>query len=301
MCKKNKFIGGINIINFNIIQELKNLPHDFPNKENLIKKTKFEDKFSKNKIEEIRLKHKIDSYQLIGSIVVNHKKLNSMGFYEYFKDSNNYYDINNDDEYNKFIDILISLTKEESKPTIKKEEVISKTIEEIVAKYQLADFKEKLENFNSLPSLEQGEILHKIKNLTKHHFVSFYKDLRIDKSKVSIRIKLFDLSLEFPEFNDIIQVLKIGIIGCFPQNNYSLKKDILEKIHSGELKQDRNEISSYINQKKFSDNEKDLDNMLINLKSYLNKKKYAKLSDKDQQRVLNHFKKIEDIIEKKGL
>ena len=93
----------------------------------------------------------------------------------------------------------------------------------------------------------------------------------------------------------------IGIISCFPKNNSLLKKEILEKIQSGELRQDRDEIKNFINQKQFNDRERQLDNYLINLRTLLDEKKYSKLSDSLQQRIINQFNKIEQILQKEGI
>lgn len=204
-----------------------------------------------------------------------------------------------DSDYETLIKILSSSNQNEIIVPVKEKKIV-KTFNEIIHKYSLQDFKEKLEHFDSLSSLGQGELLYNIKNFTKENFVSFYQEFGIDKSKVSIRTKLYDLSLEFVEYKDIIQNLKIGIVGCIPKDNAYLKKLILEKIRSGELKEDRNEIKCFINQMQFTNNEQELNTKLLKLRSCLDKKIYKKLSDTDQKRILNHFNKIDKIIEKEG-
>lgn len=196
-----------------------------------------------------------------------------MDYYDFFSDNNNYFDLSSDEDSEKFIQILSSPSQKETKiPKEKKKEKIVKTPEEIIYKYSLQDFKDKIENFDSLDSLEQGELFYDVKKLIKERFVSFYKDLGVDKSKVSIRTKLYDLSLKFPEFRNIIQELKIGVVGCLPKNNITLSKTILEKINSGELNQNRNDILYFINQRKFNEHEQQLDNYLIKLRIFLDKK-----------------------------
>lgn len=286
----------MNTIN-SVNKELKKLPNKYPNREYLISKTKYENKSLIKKFETIRSKYKVDNFTLIGDIVINLKKFDAMGCYDYFNDDNNFYDLSKNENYEKFITLLSSATQVKSKISVEK--VITPPYE-LIEKYMLQNFSEKLQSFYSLSPVDQGELLYNIKNIIKNSFVSFYKEFGIDKSKVSIRIKLYELSLEFVEFRDLIQNLKIGIVGCLPKDNYALRNDILQKISSGELKQDRNEIKNFINQTKFTDKEQELDNNLIKLKSYLDKKKYSKLSDNDQQRILNHFNKIEKIIKKEG-
>ena len=223
-----------------------------------------------------------------------------MGCYDYFMDKSNFYDLDEKEDYERFIQILNYSPQNIAEP-YKKEEKVIKDIKEIIDKYQLQGFEKKLENFESLSDIEKGELLYNIKETNKQTFVSFYQDFGLDKSKVSLRIKLYLLSLEFREFQDITHTLKIGIISCFPKNNSLLKKEILEKIQSGELRQDRDEIKNFINQKQFNDRERQLDNYLINLRTLLDEKKYSKLSDSLQQRIINQFNKIEQILQREGV
>ena len=69
----------------------------------------------------------------------------------------------------------------------------------------------------------------------------------------------------------------------------------MEKVNKNHLL-NRNDILLFINQRKFSDKEIQLDNYLIQLRTFLDKKRYTKLSDSDQQRIINHFNKIDTII-----
>lgn len=291
-------MNGDDIIK-NVNTELRLLPDNYYNRDVLILKTKYEDKLSLQKFEKISSIHKVDNFELIGTIIINLKKFNTMGCYDYFNDSNNFYDLESNEDYERFIQVL-SYSSQNTKQTPIKEEKVAKTIDEIIDKYQLQSFKKDIEEFINLSDVKKGELLYNVKKSTKQSFVSFYNDFGLNKSMVSIRIKLYELSIEFSEFTNIIQTLKVGIISCFPKNDYSLRKSILENIKSGELKQDRNEINNFINQRKFTDREKALDTQLIKLKSFLNKKNYIKLSDNDQQRILNNFDKIQKIIEKKG-
>lgn len=222
-----------------------------------------------------------------------------MGQYDYFFDRDNFYDLDLDKDYEALIKILSSSNQNKTIVPVEEKKIV-KTLDEIIKKYNLHSFKEKLENFDFLSPLEQGELLYDIKNLIKENFVSFYKEFGIDKSKVSIRTKLYELSLEFVEYRDVIQNLKIGVIGCMPKDNLHLKELILKKIRSGELKQDRNKIKHFINQIQFTDKEQELNTKLLKLRSCLDKKIYKKLSEKDQERILNHFNKIDKIIEKEG-
>jgi hypothetical protein len=226
-----------------------------------------------------------------------------MGCYDYFINKSNFYDLDENEDYERFIQILTYSPQSIPEP-YKKEKKVIKTIKEIMDKYQLQDFEKKLENFESLSDIEKGELLYNIKEKNKQTFVSFYQDFGINKSKVSLRIKLYELSLEFTDFTDlqdIIHTLRIGIISCFPKNNSLLKKEILEKIQLGELRQDRNEIKKFINQKQFNDRERQLDNYLINLRTLLDERKYSKLSDSLQQRIICQFNKIEQILQKEGV
>lgn len=223
-----------------------------------------------------------------------------MDCYDYFMDKSNFYNLDEKEDYERFIQILNYSPQNIAEP-YKKEEKVIKAIKEIMDKYQLQGFEKKLENFESLSDIEKGELLYNIKEKNKQTFVSFYQDFGLDKSKVSLRIKLYLLSLEFREFQDITHTLKIGIISCFPKNNSLLKKEILEKIQSGELRQDRDEIKNFINQKQFNDRERQLDNYLINLRTLLDEKKYSKLSDSLQQRIINQFNKIEQILQREGV
>ncbi len=223
-----------------------------------------------------------------------------MGCYDYFMDKSNFYYLDEKEDYERFIQILNYSPQNIAEP-YKKEEKVIKTIKEIMDKYQLQGFEKKLENFESLSDIEKGELLYDIKETNKQTFAYFYQDFGLDKSKVSLRIKLYLLSLEFREFQDITHTLKIGIISCFPKNNSLLKKEILEKIQSGELRQDRDEIKNFINQKQFNDRERQLDNYLINLRTLLDEKKYSKLSDSLQQRIINQFNKIEQILQREGV
>ncbi len=50
---------------------------------------------------------------------------------------------------------------------------------------------------------------------------------------------------------------------------------------------------------KFNDKELQLDNYLIKLRTFLDKRKYSKLSDSEQQRIINYFNKIDNIMENK--
>lgn len=257
------------------------------------------------KFEKISSQYKIDAFELIGTIVINVKKFNSMDCYDYFKDNNNFYDLDQEKDYKRLMQVINLSNQNNTEISPPKESILktSKEINEVLGKYMLKEFEKELQNFHSLPPIEQGKLLHDIKIITKGNFFSFYKDFGINKSYVSIRIKLYNLSAEFIdsiELKNVISNLKIGIVSCFPNNNHHLKKELLEKIYLGELKEDRNEINNFINQKKFSDKEKTLDTQLIKLRSLLDKKKYIKLSDKTQQRILNHFDKIEKIIEKEG-
>ncbi len=278
-----------------LINSLEKLPRDYPNKKNLTAKAKTFNIHSKNKFKEISSIYKTDNFKLVGSIVINEKKLSSMDAFDYFKDSNNFFDLTSDEDKERLIQVLSTPIKKEV-IVVKKEEKTVKSIDEIIYKYSLDDFKDKLENFNSLSPIEQGELFYDVKKLIKERFVSFYKDLGVDKSKVSIRAKLYDLSLKFPEFRSTIQGLKIGTVGCLPKSDIALNKLILEEISLGKLKQDRNDILLFINQRKFSDKEIQLDNYLIQLRTFLDKKRYTKLSDSDQQRIINHFNKIDTII-----
>lgn len=280
---------------------LKKFPHDYPNKKDLTDKITRYNIHSMHKFKEISSIYKTDNFKLVGSIVINEKKLSSMDAFDYFKDSNNFFDLTSDEDKERLIQVLSTPIKKEV-IVVKKEEKTVKSIDEIIYKYSLDDFKDKLENFNSLSPIEQGELFYDVKKLIKERFVSFYKDLGVDKSKVSIRAKLYDLSLTFPEFRSTIQGLKIGIAGCLPKNNknnFALNKLILEKISSGELKQNMNSILLFINQRKFNDNELLLDNYLIKLRTSLDKRNYSKLSSSDQQRIINHFTKIDNILENK--
>ena len=284
-----------------LINSLEKLPRDYPNKKNLTAKAKTFNIHSKNKFKEISSIYKTDNFKLVGSIVINEKKLSSMDAFDYFKDSNNFFDLTLDEDKERLIQVLSTPIKKEV-IVVKKEEKTVKSIDKIIYKYSLDDFKDKLENFNSLSPIEQGELFYDVKKLIKERFVSFYKDLGVDKSKVSIRAKLYDLYLKFPEFKSTIQDLKIGIVGCLPKNNknnFALNKLILEKISLDELKQDRNNILLFINQRKYNDNELQLDNYLIKLRTFLDKRNYSKLSSSDQQRIINHFNKIDNILENK--
>lgn len=185
-----------------------------------------------------------------------------MDYYDYFLDNNNFFDLTLDEDKERLIQVLNSPIQKEKKDIQKKEKII-KTMDEIVYQYGLQNFKSKIETFHSLSPVEQGELFYDVKNLIKERFVSFYQDLGIDKSKVSIRTKLYDLSLKFPEFINTIQELKIGTVGCLPKTDITLSKLILEKISLGELKQNRSNILLFINQKKFNDKELQLDNYLI--------------------------------------
>lgn len=254
---------------------------------------------TKKKFNEIKLNHQTNEFKLVGVIILNSKKMASLGYYEYFKDSSNFFDLSTDEGYENFIRILDLGTQEKTEVPIKKEKIV-KTSDEIVNKYLLYDFKSEIENFNHMSPLKQGELLYNIKKRNSENFVSFYEDLGIDKSYVSLRIKLYDLSIEFIDFIDVIENLKVGIIGCFPKNNYSLKETIFQKIRSGELKQDRNEIKNFINQAKFTDKEKIFDTKLIKLRLFLDKRKYSKLSDTSQQYILNQLNKIENAIKGEG-
>ena len=60
-----------------------------------------------------------------------------------------------------------------------------------------------------------------------------------------------------------------------------------------------NTILLFINQRKFNDNELQLDNYLIKLRTFLDKRNYSKLSTSDQHRIINHFNKIDNILENK--
>ena len=242
--------------------------------------------------------YKTNHLILIGSIVINEKKMDSMDYYDYFLDNNNFFDLTLDEDKERLIQVLNSPIQKEKKDIQKKEKII-KTMDEIVYQYGLQNFKSKIETFHSLSPVEQGELFYDVKNLIKERFVSFYQDLGIDKSKVSIRTKLYDLSLKFPEFINTIQELKIGTVGCLPKTDITLSKLILEKISLGELKQNRSNILLFINQKKFNDKELQLDNYLIKLRTFLDKRKYSKLSDSEQQRIINYFNKIDNIMENK--
>lgn len=288
---------GVNIKNIN--DELEQLPYNFPNRDILISKTTFEKRIPSQIFEEISTEHKTNHFALIGSIVINIKKFNAMGCYDYFKDSNNFYDLDKNEDHERFIQVL-SYYSQNTKHAPIKEKKVAKTIDEIISKNKLESFKEDLEGFVNLSDVKKGELLYNIKKFNKYSFGSFYSDLGLNKSMVSIRIKLYELSIEFFEFSDIIQTLKVGIISCFPKNDHSLRKSILENIRSGTLKQDRNEINNFISQRKFTEREKIFNTQLIRLKSFLDKKTYIKLSDSDQQRILNNFDKIQKIIEKKG-
>ncbi len=274
------------------------MPSDYPNKKELIDKIKYENAHSKKFFKEISETHKTTHLTLIGTIIINEKKLDSMDYFDYFNDRNNFFDLTSNEDKERLIQFLSTPIQREIK-IIKKEEKEVKTIDNIVYQYGLENFKNKLETFHYLPPVEQGELFYDIKKLIKDRFVSFYRDLGVDKSKVSIRAKLYDLYLKFPEFKNSIQNLKIGTIGCLPKNDINLNKLILEKISLGELKQDRNDILLFINQIKFNDKELQLDNYLIKLRTFLDKKKYAKLSDSEQERIINHFNKIDSIIENK--
>lgn len=260
---------------------------------------KYTNPLIKKNFSEIKLNHNTNGFKLIGTIVLNSKKLTSLGYYEYFKDSNNFFDLSSDKGNENFIKILHLSTQEEAKLPIKKERVI-KTSDEIVNKYLLYDLRSEIEDFNHINPLKQGELLNNVKKISGKNFVSFYEDLGIDKSYVSLRIKLYNLSIEFIEFIDVIQNLKVGIIGCLPKNNHLLTGTIFQKIRSGELKQDRNEIITFINQTKLTDKEKILDTQLIKLRIFLDKGKYSKLSDRGQQNILNQLNKIENTIKGEG-
>ena len=281
-----------------ISDALETFPSNYPNKNNLINKIKYENIHSKKIFKEMSSSYKTNHLILIGSIVINEKKMNSMDYYDYFLDNNNFFDLTLDEDKERLIKVLNSPIQKEKKDTQKKEKIIKPT-DEIVYQYGLQNFKSKIETFHSLSPVEQGELFYDVKNLIKERFVSFYQDLGIDKSKVSIRTKLYDLSLKFPEFINTIQELKIGTIGCLPKNDITLSKLILEKISLGELKQNRSNILLFINQKKFNDKELQLDNYLIKLRTFLDKRKYSKLSDSEQQRIINYFNKIDNIMEKK--
>lgn len=279
-----------------IIDTLEKFPSTYPHRDYLIKKIKYDNPHSDRKFKEIKSTYKVDNFKLIGSIAVNIKKLDSIDYYDFFLDNTNFFDLSSDKDYEEFIKLLSSPIQKETKLFAGKEKII-KTTDEIIDKYGLYHFKDKLENFHSLSPVEQGEMFYDVKKIIQERFVSFYKDLGVDKSKVSIRAKLYDFSLRFPEFKNIIQQLKIGTVGCLPKNDITLSKLILEKINLGELKQDRNEILLFINQRKFNNKEQQLDNYLIKLRLFLDKKRYAKLSDKEQQRIINHFNKINKILE----
>lgn len=229
-------MNGDDIIK-NVNTELRLLPDNYYNRDVLILKTKYEDKLSLQKFEKISSIHKVDNFELIGTIIINLKKFNTMGCYDYFNDSNNFYDLESNEDYERFIQVL-SYSSQNTKQTPIKEEKVAKTIDEIIDKYQLQSFKKDIEEFINLSDVKKGELLYNVKKSTKQSFVSFYNDFGLNKSMVSIRIKLYELSIEFSEFTNIIQTLKVGIISCFPKNDYSLRKSILENIKSGELKQD---------------------------------------------------------------
>jgi len=119
-----------------------------------------------------------------------------MDCYDYFMDKSNFYDLDEKEDYERFIQILNYSPQNIAEP-YKKEEKVIKDIKEIIDKYQLQGFEKKLENFESLSDIEKGELLYNIKETNKQTFVSFYQDFGLDKSKVSLRIKLYLLSLEF--------------------------------------------------------------------------------------------------------
>ena len=125
---------------------------------------KYTNPLIKKNFSEIKLNHNTNGFKLIGTIVLNSKKLTSLGYYEYFKDSNNFFDLSSDKGNEDFIKILHLSTQEEAKLPIKKERVI-KTSDEIVNKYLLYNLKSEIEAYNHINPLKQGELLHNIKKI----------------------------------------------------------------------------------------------------------------------------------------
>ena len=77
-----------------------------------------------------------------------------MGCYDYFINKSNFYDLDENEDYERFIQILTYSPQSIPEP-YKKEEKVIKTIKEIMDKYQLQDFEKKLENFESLSDIEK--------------------------------------------------------------------------------------------------------------------------------------------------
>ena len=66
-------MNGDDIIK-NVNTELRLLPDNYQNRDVLILKTKYEDKLSLQKFEKISSIHKVDNFELIGTIIINLKK-----------------------------------------------------------------------------------------------------------------------------------------------------------------------------------------------------------------------------------
>ncbi|MBP6713786.1 MAG: hypothetical protein KA157_07615, partial [Aliarcobacter sp.] len=95
--------------------------------------------------------------------------MNSMDYYDYFLDNNNFFDLTLDEDKERLIKVLNSPIQKEKKDTQKKEKIIKPT-DEIVYQYGLQNFKSKIETFHSLSPVEQGELFYDVKNLIKERF-----------------------------------------------------------------------------------------------------------------------------------
>lgn len=283
----------------NLINLIQKSKANIPNKEKLIHKMRKRSIKTDKKIEILKL-DKHPNYQRCGELIINNAKLESLKIdvYEYFKNPQNYFDLDNSeiDDFSRLKEILMAIENEQIKSShfIKKNtdnqeksiDELKKKYPEIYQEFNLADFKE-------LSYIEQGKILKEISKKIKplSHLSSY---LNISESAISKRIKAYKIECSFPEEKDFLTSLSKRQLEAFP-SDYNLQSQIISH-----LKETNNKINrAYIfNLRKifdFDDYEKILYQNLEKINEFLNKKKFKCLKKKDRDRVLNHFNKIEKI------
>jgi hypothetical protein len=243
---------------------------------------------------------KYTNFHRQGNLVINLKLFDALkkDIYEYFKDRENYYDLQLDNDVERLKKILeignnIEVPSELSTNKISSIDDLKNKYPDIYEKYQLHKFK-------IFSFIEQGRILSELSK-TINSLSHLYSYLNISGSAGSKRIKAYKIYCSFPTEHDFLNTLSFRCLEAFP-SEYDKQKKIIEllKIETN-TKFSKEYIFNLAKTIDFKEPESIINHDIILIKQVLDKKKIRSLYSKEQEKIIKYFEKIKEILIKNNL
>ncbi len=243
------------------------------------------------------------NFQRCGKIVINLSMFNSLkkDIYEYFKDNNHYFNLENDSDF-KRLEELLNTSKEntdipDNNVIIPHEDI---SIDELESKYPHLYEEYNLKNFKDFSYVEQGRILFDISSkINSLAYISRY--IKLSKSSIAKRVKAYKIYSSFSEETVLLKSLSFRSFEAFP-SEFTLQKKIIEQLKFDEKKNiSREYILNLRNTIDFGEPEKKLNKNLETLKRVFKDKKIKFLSQNEVDRINKHFDEINKILIKNNI